>query len=126
MTRRRSWARITRTKSTLWVTVGTTKKSRATRSCTWFFKKVFHVGDDGLCGRTRYFSTVDLATSMPNLRSARFSKCSDARDWNNVTTKPSRAETTGGITGDLITIDGGRSTRALVQGEDVRGKSQES
>jgi len=37
----------------------------------------------------------------------------------------SRAETTGGIIGDLLTMDGGRSTRALVQGEDVRGKSQE-
>ena len=68
--RRRSWARMSRTNSTLWVTVGTTKKSRATRSCTWFFKKVFHVGDDGLRGRTRYVSTVDLATSMPSFCSS--------------------------------------------------------
>jgi hypothetical protein len=31
----------------------------------------------------------------------------------------------GGIIKDLITMDGGRSKRALVQDEDVRGKSQE-
>jgi len=37
------------------------------RSCTWFFKKVFQVGDDGLGGRTRDVSTVDFATSMPSL-----------------------------------------------------------
>jgi hypothetical protein len=34
------------------------------------FRKAFHVGDDGFLGRTRYFSTVDLATSMPSLRSS--------------------------------------------------------
>lgn len=50
--------------------VGTTKKSRATRSCTWFFKKVFQVGDGGFRGRTRYFSTVDFATSIPSFRSS--------------------------------------------------------
>jgi hypothetical protein len=33
-TRLRSWARMSSTKSTLWVTVGTTKKARATKSCT--------------------------------------------------------------------------------------------
>lgn len=33
-TRRRWWAKMTRTKSTLCLTVGTTKKSRDTRSCT--------------------------------------------------------------------------------------------
>jgi hypothetical protein len=33
------------------------------------FSKVFQVGDDGLCGRTQYFSMVDLVTSMPSLRS---------------------------------------------------------
>ena len=69
-TRRRSWARITSTKSTLWVTVGTTKKSRATTSLTWLCRKAFHVGEGGLRGRTRYFSTVDLATSMPSFRSS--------------------------------------------------------
>jgi hypothetical protein len=35
------------TKSAVWVTVGTIKKSRDTRSRTWFFRKVFHVGDGG-------------------------------------------------------------------------------
>jgi hypothetical protein len=34
------------------------------------FRKAFHVGDDGFLGRTRYFSTVDLATSMPSLHSS--------------------------------------------------------
>jgi hypothetical protein len=52
--RRRPWARISRTNSTFWGSGGTTKQSRDTRSCTWLFKKVFHVGDGGLCGRTRY------------------------------------------------------------------------
>jgi hypothetical protein len=50
--------------------VGTTKKSRDTNSCIWFFKKVFHGGDDGLRSRTRHVSTVDLAVSMPSLRSS--------------------------------------------------------
>lgn len=68
--RRRSWARMTSTKSTLYVTVGTVKKSRATRSLTWVFRKPFHVGDGGLRCRTRYFSTVDFATSMPSFRSS--------------------------------------------------------
>jgi hypothetical protein len=42
-----------------------------------------------------------------------------------VITKPRKAETTGGIIGDLFMMDGRRSTRALAQDEDVRGKSQE-
>ena len=33
-------------------------------------RKVFHVGDSGLGGRIRYFSTVDLVTSMPTFRSS--------------------------------------------------------
>src|SRR5712691_8822410 len=61
---------MTRTKSTRTVTVGTTKKSRATTSCTWFFRKVFHVGDGGFLGRVQYFSTVDFATSTPSFRSS--------------------------------------------------------
>src|SRR5215831_8576894 len=43
-TRLRSWARITSTKSTRNATVGTVKKSSATRSGIWFFRKVLHVG----------------------------------------------------------------------------------
>jgi hypothetical protein len=69
-TRRRSCARITRTKSTLYVTVGTIKQSMATTSLTWLFKHVFHVGQGGLRGRTRYVSTVDFATSIPSFRSS--------------------------------------------------------
>jgi hypothetical protein len=30
------------------------------------FRKAFHVGDGGFLHRTLYFSTVDLATSMPS------------------------------------------------------------
>jgi hypothetical protein len=61
---------MTRTKSTVCLTVGTTKKSRATRSCTWFARKAFQVGNGGSRPLGRYFSTVDLATSMPSLRSS--------------------------------------------------------
>ena len=50
------------TKSTLKVPVGTVKKSHATRSWTWFVRKAFHVGEDGLRTFGRYFSTVDFAT----------------------------------------------------------------
>lgn len=64
--RRRSCTRITRTKSTLYVTVGTTKKSMETKSLTWLCRNAFHVGEGGLRRRTRYVSTVDLATSMPS------------------------------------------------------------
>jgi hypothetical protein len=34
----------------------------------WFCRNAFHVGEGGFRGRTRYFSTVHLATSMPHLR----------------------------------------------------------
>ena len=70
ITCQRSWARMTSPKSTLHVTVGTVKKSRATNSRMWFFRNAFHVGDGGLRARTRYFSTVDLATSIPSCRSS--------------------------------------------------------
>jgi hypothetical protein len=43
---------------------------QATKSWTWLLRKVFHVGEGGLHSRTRYFSTVDWATSMPSLRSS--------------------------------------------------------
>jgi hypothetical protein len=33
-----------------------------TKSLRWLFRNTFHVGDRGLRSRTRYFSTVDLAT----------------------------------------------------------------
>jgi hypothetical protein len=33
------------------VAVGTIKKSHATISATWLFRKVFHVGDDGRLAR---------------------------------------------------------------------------
>jgi hypothetical protein len=33
------------------------------------FRKAFHVDDGCFPDRTRYFSSVDLATSMPSLRS---------------------------------------------------------
>src|SRR2546430_5707024 len=57
--------------NSIWkVAVGTVKKSHATISATWLFKKAFHVGDGGLRTRGRYFSTVDLATLMPSLRSS--------------------------------------------------------
>ncbi len=62
--------RITSTMSTHNVPVGTTKQSMATRSCTGFFRKVFHVGASGCLGHDRYFSTVDVATSAPSFRSA--------------------------------------------------------
>jgi hypothetical protein len=65
-----SCARITRTKSTRNVMVGTVQKSRATRSCMGFLRNVSHVGDRGFRWCSRYFSTVDLATSKPSVRSA--------------------------------------------------------
>jgi hypothetical protein len=46
------------------------EKVEATRFCTWFVRKVFHVGDRGFRGCTRYFSTVDFATAMPSFRSS--------------------------------------------------------
>ena len=59
---RRSWARTIRTKRTLKLTVGTVKKSRATSSVRWLFKKARRAGEDGRHSRTRYVSTVDFAT----------------------------------------------------------------
>ena len=37
---------------------------------TWLAKKARHVGDGGFRIRGRYFSTIDLATVMPSLRSS--------------------------------------------------------
>jgi hypothetical protein len=34
------------------------------------FRKAFHVGYGGFLDRTRYFSTVDLATSIPSFRNS--------------------------------------------------------
>ena len=68
MTHRRSCASMMNTNRTLKLAVGTVKKSHATRSLTWLWRKAFHVGEGGLRMRGRYFSTVDLATVMPSLR----------------------------------------------------------
>ena len=66
---RRSCARTTKTNNTLNVAVGTTKKSIATRSFKCRSRNVRQVaeGNLSLCGL--YLSTVDFATSIPNLRS---------------------------------------------------------
>ena len=61
---------MTSTNITLHVIAGTTKKSRDTKAMTWFCRSARHVGDGGFRNRTRYFSTVDCATSMPSLRSS--------------------------------------------------------
>jgi hypothetical protein len=46
------------------------EESRDTRSCLWLCRNVFHIGVGGFPSGIRYCSTVDLATSMPRLRSA--------------------------------------------------------
>ena len=66
-TRRRAWVSTMKTKRTLKETVGTTKKSVATRSFTWLSRNARQVGDGGFLGRTMYFSTVDLLTAMLSL-----------------------------------------------------------
>jgi hypothetical protein len=48
-TRRRGWARTTRTKSTRKHAAGTATKSRETRSRTWLARKVRPVWDGGVC-----------------------------------------------------------------------------
>jgi hypothetical protein len=58
------------TNSTSKRTVATVKKSTEIRSVAWLARKARQVGDGGLRERTRYFSTVDLATSMPSFRSS--------------------------------------------------------
>ena len=68
--RRRWWASTTNTKSTLNLTVGTAKKSMATRSFAWLLRNACQVGDEGFSGRSMYLSTVDFATSIPSLRSS--------------------------------------------------------
>jgi hypothetical protein len=57
-TRRRSCARTTKTNKALNITVGTTKKSTATRLPRWLSRKVLQVCDGGLRWRTRYLDTV--------------------------------------------------------------------
>jgi hypothetical protein len=47
------------------------------------------------------------------------------RDRHGEPRKASKAETMGGIVKDFIPMGGGRSERALVQDEDMRGNSQE-
>ena len=50
------------------LTVGTMKKSIDTRSRTCWSRNVLHVGDGGPVRLGLYFSTVDLATSIPRHR----------------------------------------------------------
>src|SRR5664280_2111288 len=69
-TRRPSSARISITKKTRNVALGTTKKSSDTKSLTWLSKKVRQVGDGGFLCRTMYLATVDRDTSMPILASS--------------------------------------------------------
>ena len=59
-----------KTKSTSKRSVGTMKKSSDTSSLTWLARNARHGGDGGLRRRTLYFSTVDLATSMPSFSSS--------------------------------------------------------
>ena len=75
------------TNSTWKVAVGTVKKSHATMSVTWLLRKAFHVGDGGLRTRGRYFSTVDLATVMPSLRSSPTMR-GDPHSWDSSATYP--------------------------------------
>jgi len=49
---------------------GTAKKSSATLSDRWLFKKARQVGEEGLGGRTRYFSIVEFATGIPSFRNS--------------------------------------------------------
>ena len=51
---------------TLNPTVGTVKKSKATSSVRWFLRKTRHEGEGARRRRTRYFSTADFATAIPN------------------------------------------------------------
>jgi hypothetical protein len=51
-------------------TVGTARKSRATSSFRWVFKKARQTGEGGPRGRTRYFSIVDFATGIPSFRNS--------------------------------------------------------
>lgn len=52
------------------MTVGTTKKSTATRSLRWFSRKARQVEDGGLRCRGMYFATVETATSIPSFASS--------------------------------------------------------
>ena len=65
ITRRRSCARITRTKSRGHVAVGTTRKSAAMICPTGFARKVFQVWHGGRRWRGMYFATVACETLIP-------------------------------------------------------------
>src|SRR6516165_37033 len=69
-TRRRWWASTTRTKNTRRLTVGTVKKSRATRSRRWLARNVRQVWDGGVCRFGRSRETVRSATSIPSFCSS--------------------------------------------------------
>jgi hypothetical protein len=57
-TRRRSWARTTRTNNTLNIAVETVKKSTETRLPTWLARNVRQVCEGGVRRRGRYLETV--------------------------------------------------------------------
>src|SRR5437867_11616036 len=50
--------------------VGTVKKSTATKSLTWLFRKVRHVCEGGFLGRAIYLATVACERLMPSLSSS--------------------------------------------------------
>src|SRR5260370_1774058 len=69
---RRWWASTTRTKRTRSCTVGTVKKSTATRSGTWFVRNVRHVCEGGVRRFGISRETERAAKSMPSLSSSRW------------------------------------------------------
>ena len=70
-TRRRSWARTTKTNNTLNIPVGPVKKSTETSVPTWWARKLRQVCDGGGGRRrTRYLETVAWEIARPSLRSS--------------------------------------------------------
>jgi hypothetical protein len=69
-TRRRWWRITTSTNSTLNLTVGTTKKSMATKSLAWLFRNARQVGEGDLRRRRMYLRTVSSATTIPSFSSS--------------------------------------------------------
>ena len=67
-TRRRSWARSTKTNSSRHVTVGTTKKSAAISCCAWLVKNVRQVCEGSGWGQAMYVATVVWETVKPELQ----------------------------------------------------------
>ena len=67
ISRRRWCLRITKTKSSLKPTVGTTRKSMAAIPAAWLRRKAFQVCDDPPPLLAMYLATVDCATSIPSL-----------------------------------------------------------